>query len=54
MISGGMIPKVETCLEALEAGAKRGPVILDGPACPMPACSSCFTEAGTWGRLIRI
>ncbi|AHI24498.1 acetylglutamate kinase [Komagataeibacter swingsii] len=50
MISGGMIPKVETCLEAVRAGAKAA-VILDGRV--RHACLlELFTEAGP-GTLIR-
>ncbi|AZV39675.1 acetylglutamate kinase [Komagataeibacter xylinus] len=50
MISGGMIPKVETCLEAVRAGAKAA-VILDGRV--QHACLlELFTEAGP-GTLIR-
>ncbi|QBL94807.1 Acetylglutamate kinase [Komagataeibacter saccharivorans] len=50
MISGGMIPKVETCLEAVRAGAKAA-VILDGRV--QHSCLlELFTEAGP-GTLIR-
>ena len=50
MISGGMIPKVQTCVEALRAGV-RGAVILDGRV--RHACLlELFTEAGP-GTLIR-
>ncbi|GAB6967952.1 acetylglutamate kinase [Komagataeibacter kakiaceti JCM 25156] len=50
MISGGMIPKVETCLEAVRAGA-RAAVILDGRV--RHSCLlELFTEAGP-GTLIR-
>ena len=50
MISGGMIPKVETCLEAVRAGA-RAAVILDGRV--KHACLlELFTSAGP-GTLIR-
>ncbi len=50
MISGGMIPKVQTCVEALGAGV-RGAVILDGRV--RHACLlELFTEAGP-GTLIR-
>ncbi|BAK85007.1 acetylglutamate kinase [Komagataeibacter medellinensis] len=50
MISGGMIPKVETCLEAVRAGA-RAAVILDGRV--QHSCLlELFTEAGP-GTLIR-
>jgi acetylglutamate kinase len=50
MISGGMIPKVENCLEALRLGAK-GAVILDGRV-PHACLLELFTEAGP-GTLIR-
>ena len=50
MISGGMIPKVETCLEAVRAGA-RAAVILDGRV-PHACLLELFTEAGP-GTLIR-
>jgi acetylglutamate kinase len=50
MISGGMIPKVETCLEAVAAGA-TGAVILDGRV-PHACLLELFTEAGS-GTLIR-
>ena len=50
MISGGMIPKVETCVDALRAGV-RGAVILDGRV--RHACLlELFTEAGP-GTLIQ-
>ncbi len=48
-ISGGMIPKVENCLEALHLGA-RGCVILDGRV-PHAVLLELFTEAGP-GTLI--
>jgi acetylglutamate kinase len=48
-ISGGMIPKVENCLEALGLGAK-GAVILDGRI-PHAVLLELFTEAGP-GTLI--
>ena len=48
-IHGGMIPKVENCFEALEAGAK-GCVILDGRI-PHAVLLELFTEAGP-GTLI--
>ena len=44
MISGGMIPKVETCAEAVRAGV-RGAVILDGRI-PHVCLLELFTEAG--------
>ncbi|ACI50148.1 acetylglutamate kinase [Gluconacetobacter diazotrophicus PA1 5] len=50
MISGGMIPKVETCLEAVRSGA-RAAVILDGRV-PHACLLELFTEAGP-GTLIR-
>ena len=50
MISGGMIPKVENCLEAVQRGA-RGAVILDGRV-PHACLLELFTEAGP-GTLIR-
>ncbi len=43
-ISGGMIPKVETCLEAVERGVEAA-VILDG-GCRMPCCSNCSPRMG--------
>lgn len=43
-ISGGMIPKVENCLEAVALGAK-GAVILDGRV-PHAVLLELFTEAG--------
>jgi acetylglutamate kinase len=48
-ITGGMIPKVENCLEALGQGAK-GCVILDGRV-PHAVLLELFTEAGP-GTLI--
>ncbi|MBE7620104.1 acetylglutamate kinase [Gluconacetobacter entanii] len=50
MISGGMIPKVETCLAAVKAGAKAA-VILDGRV-PHACLLELFTEAGL-GTIIR-
>jgi acetylglutamate kinase len=50
MISGGMIPKVETCAEAVRAGVK-GAVILDGRL-PHACLLELFTETGI-GTLIR-
>jgi acetylglutamate kinase len=50
MISGGMIPKVENCVEAVRNGA-RGAVILDGRV-PHACLLELFTEAGP-GTLIR-
>jgi acetylglutamate kinase len=49
VISGGMIPKVETCIEALEHGVE-GVVILNG-ATPHAVLLELFTEAGA-GTLI--
>lgn len=48
-ISGGMIPKVETCIEALERGVE-GVVILDGQV-PHVVLLELFTERGA-GTLI--
>ena len=48
-ISGGMIPKVETCIEALERGV-AGVVILDGKV-PHAVLLELFTELGA-GTLI--
>ncbi len=50
MISGGMIPKVENCVEAVQAGVK-GAVILDGRV-PHVCLLELFTEGGI-GTLIR-
>ena len=50
MISGGMIPKVENCVEAVRSGAK-GAVILDGRV-PHACLLELFTEAGP-GTIIR-
>ncbi|MBY0383342.1 MAG: acetylglutamate kinase [Xanthobacteraceae bacterium] len=44
-ISGGMIPKVETCIYALEAGVE-GVVILDGKT-PHAVLLELFTDQGT-------
>ncbi|MFD1341059.1 acetylglutamate kinase [Litorisediminicola beolgyonensis] len=49
-IAGGMIPKVETCLDALDRGV-RGVVILDGTV-PNACLLELFTEHGA-GSLIR-
>ena len=49
-ISGGMIPKVETCIYAVERGVK-GAVILDGRV-PHAVLRELFTDAGA-GTLIR-
>jgi acetylglutamate kinase len=48
-ISGGMIPKVETCLDAIDGGAE-GAVILDGRV-PHAILLELFTEGA--GTLIR-
>jgi acetylglutamate kinase len=48
-ISGGMIPKVETCIEALDKGVE-GVVILDGKV-PHAVLLELFTELGA-GTLI--
>jgi acetylglutamate kinase len=50
-ISGGMIPKVETCIDALERGVE-GVVILDGKV-PHAVLLELFTELGA-GTLIHI
>jgi acetylglutamate kinase len=50
MITGGMIPKVETCMDAVRRGAK-GAVILDGRV-PHACLLELFTEAGP-GTIIR-
>ena len=49
-ISGGMIPKVETCIYAVEKGVK-GAVILDGRV-PHAVLRELFTDGGA-GTLIR-
>jgi acetylglutamate kinase len=49
-IAGGMIPKVETCIYAIEQGVK-GAVILDGRV-PHAILAELFTDAGP-GTLIR-
>jgi acetylglutamate kinase len=49
-ISGGMIPKVETCVEAVEAGVEAA-VILDGRV-PHAQLLEIFTQEGV-GTLIR-
>jgi acetylglutamate kinase len=49
-ISGGMIPKVETCIAALDQGVE-GVVILDGKV-PHAVLLELFTELGS-GTLIR-
>jgi acetylglutamate kinase len=50
MISGGMIPKVQCCVDAVHRGAK-GAVILDGRQ-PHACLLELFTEGGT-GTIIR-
>jgi len=50
VISGGMIPKVETCIHAVRNGA-RGAVILDGRV-PHACLLELFTDAGP-GTIIR-
>ncbi|UMM64616.1 acetylglutamate kinase [Aristophania vespae] len=50
LITGGMIPKVETCLKAVQAGAKAA-VILDGRV-PHTCLLELFTHAGP-GTLIK-
>ncbi|HET6238333.1 MAG TPA: acetylglutamate kinase [Acetobacteraceae bacterium] len=50
MISGGMIPKVETCTYAVRNGA-RGAVILDGRV-PHACLLELFTDAGP-GTIVR-
>lgn len=49
IISGGMIPKVETCVEAVEGGV-RGAVILDGRV-PHAVLIELYTEHGA-GTLV--
>jgi acetylglutamate kinase len=49
-ISGGMIPKIRTCLDAVSAGV-RGAVIIDGRQ-PYALTLEIFTEGGA-GTLIR-
>ncbi|HYE01287.1 MAG TPA: acetylglutamate kinase [Alphaproteobacteria bacterium] len=48
--TGGMIPKIETCIQAVEAGAE-GAVIIDGRV-PHAVLLEIFTESGA-GTLIR-
>jgi acetylglutamate kinase len=50
-ISGGMIPKVETCLEALENGVE-GVVILNGKT-PHVVLVELFTEHGAGTLIVR-
>jgi acetylglutamate kinase len=49
-ISGGMIPKVETCIEAVEQGVEAA-VIVDGRV-PHAILLELFTPSGA-GTLIR-
>jgi acetylglutamate kinase len=51
IISGGMIPKVETCLDAVEAGVEAA-VILDGRV-PHAILLELFTDTSGAGTLIR-
>ena len=44
VITGGMIPKVETCIDAVEGGVE-GAVIMDGRA-PHALLVELFTEHG--------
>ena len=48
-VQGGMVPKVETCIEAVEKGAEAA-VVLDGRA-PHAVLVELFTEHGI-GTLI--
>ncbi|HUH77206.1 MAG TPA: acetylglutamate kinase, partial [Devosia sp.] len=50
-ISGGMIPKVETCLEALDNGVE-GVVILNGKT-PHVVLVELFTEHGAGTLIVR-
>lgn len=50
VITGGMIPKIETCLEAVKAGAQAA-VIMDGRV-PHACLLELFTEGGS-GTIIR-
>jgi acetylglutamate kinase len=51
VISGGMIPKVETCLEALDNGVE-GVVILNGKT-PHVVLVELFTEHGAGTLIVR-
>ena len=51
VISGGMIPKVETCLQALDGGVEAA-VILDGRV-PHAILLELFTDTSGVGTLIR-
>jgi acetylglutamate kinase len=50
VITGGMIPKVETCIDAVRRGVK-GAVIVDGRM-PHVCLLELFTKAGV-GTLVR-
>ena len=50
-ISGGMIPKVETCIEAVESGVE-GVVILNGKT-PHVVLVELFTEHGAGTLIVR-
>jgi acetylglutamate kinase len=49
-LTGGMIPKIETCIEAIEAGVEAA-VVLDGRV-PHSMLLEMFTPDGS-GTLIR-
>ena len=51
VISGGMIPKVETCIQAVEGGVEAA-VILDGRV-PHAILLELFTDSSGAGTLIR-
>ena len=51
VVSGGMIPKVETCLRALDGGVEAA-VILDGRV-PHAILLELFTDTSGAGTLIR-
>ena len=46
MITGGMIPKVENCVEAVRA-RRQGRGHPGRPACRMRACSNCSPKPGS-------
>jgi len=50
-ISGGMIPKVETCIEALDRGVE-GVVIVNGKT-PHSVLLELFTEHGAGTLMVR-
>jgi acetylglutamate kinase len=50
-ISGGMIPKVETCIEAIERGVE-GVVILNGKT-PHSVLLELFTQHGAGTLIVR-